>query len=246
MLSITSAFPVTTETVDRFSGTGLDPMWSQVGATKGTSAYGVDNGRLNFTVSTATPYRTENNINLINSTVFSTIESWSVLIGVHNSAPYASNGASQIQAYVIDPTYNFYLGATLASYRFFPDNNVFGLEKSGASEWYNTGGVTAPATQDVSMKFTYEAQSGSLKVYTTIDGNDPIDNKYSYSILGETTIDWIQYPTLAFGLSQNVYDIAIAQNQMWVDNFAIIPEPSSLSLLALGGVVMAFKKRRKA
>jgi len=245
MLSITSAFPVTTEIVDRFSGTGLDPMWSQLNATKGTSAYGVDNGRLNFTVSTATPYRTENNISLINSTVFSTIESWSVLIGVHNSAPYGNNGASQIQAYITDPTFNFYLGATLASYRLFPDN-VFGLEKSSASEWYTTEGVTAPATQDVSMKFTYEAQSGNLKVYTTIDGNDPIDNQYSYSFLGETTIDWIQYPTLAFVLSQNVYDIAIAQNQMWVDNFAIIPEPSSLSLLALGGLALAINKRRRA
>jgi len=235
--------------IETFAGSSLNPaIWTQRNATMGTSSFDVSNGQLNFYVSTPTVVRTENNIGLWNLINLPTSQSWTVMCGVHNTASFSpSNGASQLQFAVADSSLSNYLGASLLWEKNLATTApIFGLLSNSAPDYWGPGGVTASAATNASIQISYDSFRNVLSLFTSLDGTNPISGNYNWTLFSTLNIDPSVVPTLNAVIASNVYDVAVLQNQMWVDNFAIIPEPSALSLLAIGLGGMAVMRRRRS
>lgn len=223
--------------IDRFDGTSLNQAsWSQLGSVIGTAGISINNGKLNFYVTTATTNKQENNINITNTTSLSTSESWTVLFGMHNSANYSTNnGSSQLQFWLADPGFNFINGASLSWAKNIATNNpVLGLESGTSPFWYEIGGTSRPSQSDISVKINYNSTNKTIYIFSSTNGVNPIDNTYNYTLFSSTLVDSSHYSSLVFGFSANVFDVAVTSEQMWIDNFIIksgsdYPPPDTVS-----------------
>jgi hypothetical protein len=222
-----SALGITPQT-DTFDGNSLNPSyWIEAFAdknNKGSSSFGVANGRLNFYVSSqSTETNTENSRIIENKMNLPSNENWVLRIGVHNSAPYSLiYGSSQLQLLVTDVNYDFNYGVTLAQRREFPQLPIFGLIGKDISGWNALGGIIQPSKTSSSVKYSFNKNSKELAVYISQNGSDPIsNNNYKYYLMGSTNLTTNSIAAFKFLILQNIWNVQVGESQMWVDNFQI-------------------------
>jgi len=215
------------DVIDRFDGPTLNSRWVTAPGliTKAGGSYRQTNGALNFTVATGSTSRVENNIHVLNTNSLPTDRSWTLVIGMHNSADYSTQyGASQLQIGVGDMrTVNSVYGGvgfTLARSRNLNGGNpLFGFYGTNLPKWYDNGGIWTNANTNASARFEYNALTRTLQGFVTTDGVNPIDNTYNYSPAGPASS--IPIPATAklnLLVIQNVYSVAVPVGRMWVDN----------------------------
>jgi len=218
------------DVIDRFDGPTLNSRWVTAPGliTKAGGSYRQTNGALNFTVATGSTSRVENNIHVLNTNSLPTDRSWTLVIGMHNSADYSTQyGASQLQIGVGDMrTVNSVYGGvgfTLARSRNLNGGNpLFGFYGTNLPKWYDNGGIWTNANTNASARFEYNALTRTLQGFVTTDGVNPIDNTYNYSPAGPASS--IPIPATAklnLLVIQNVYRVAVPVGRMWVDNYKL-------------------------
>ena len=216
---------------DQFSGTSINSVaWEQKNPSKGTSSFSVNNGRLNFYVSTATIDRTENETGIWSKIDLPTNQSWSVMCGLHNSASFSlNNGASQMQFAIVDETLSCFLGASLFREKNLATSSpLLGLESSSAPHFWDANGIRTTGSIDASIKISYDKTTQTLTIYTSTDGNNPSANNYNWRPLGSLVLNSNITPRLKAVIASNVYDVSVSDGQMWADNFQINTEPTNL------------------
>ena len=231
LMTIGSSYAIAqVDVIDRFDGTTLNSRWITAPGlfTKAGGSYRQTNGALNFTVATGSSSRVENNIHVLNTNTLPTDQSWSLVIGMHNSADYSSfYGSSQLQMGVLDlRTINSdFRGVvfTLARYRDLNGGNpLFGFYGTNLPKWYENGGIWTNANTNASARFEYNALTRTLQGFVTTDGVNPIDNTYNYFSAGPASS--IPIPATAklnLLVIQNVYSVAVPVGKMWVDNYKL-------------------------
>ena len=118
----------------------------------------------------------------------------------------------------------------------------------GISEW-SVGGLldpTAPYTNDSNCHSS---------LLTTVDADIPSNTWLNFKITDDGNNVSVYLSDLDNALlsastafapgSKIAFNNGYTNNQVSIDSITIVPEPSSLSLLALGGVVVALRRRKK-
>lgn len=119
----------------------------------------------------------------------------------------------------------------------------------GITEW-SVGGLlypTAPYTNDSNCHNS---------ILTTVDADIPSNTWLNFKITDDGSNVSVYLSDLDNALlsasttfapgSRIAFNNGYSNNQVSIDSIVIVPEPSSFSLLALGGLALAFKKRRQA
>ena len=218
-----------TVVTDRFEGSTLNPQWVTTFTTKGGGSYRQTNGALQFTVATGSTNRVENNIHVLNTNALPTDRSWTLVIGMHNSANYSSNyGSSQLQLGIFDartvsPSNTLGVGLTLARYYLKNNGNpLFGFGGSNLPKWHAEDGIWTNASSNGSAKFIYHAPTRTLQGFVTTEGTNPVDEEYDYIPTGPaSSVPIPPSAKLNFYVIQNVYSVAVPVGKMWVDNFQL-------------------------
>lgn len=125
----------------------------------------------------------------------------------------------------------------------FPNQSTIGVD--GASDLSNNleSGESFTATIDFTpnSRFT-DVQFGAVQAYGTgdvrLNGNDYTNNNPSVSVVSSSfTIENIDPGTDTFGVGYINYRISVS-------DVAAVPEPTSTSLLGLGGLAMLLRRRK--
>ena len=211
---------------DRFDGT-TSSNWSRESLLDlGSAEWSISGGRMNFF--TGSSPTDDNQVLVKYQNPFSNSQDWSFQIGMNNSS------GAQLQVFVSNSNYSDYFGVTLRS-------TLWGAEFPGHAYWEG-GGITAQASQQGSIKVDYVSSTQTYSLSYFNGGIDPISNPYPWTHLNS----YLASETGNVNLFVGIQTGEVATNgRAYVDNLKTIPEPSALSLLVLGGAVVALRRRKK-
>ena len=230
--------------IDRFDGSTAS-NWDTVNSLSfGPANWSMSYGMLYF--STPVISTGESQVFVKNNQVtLSKSQNWSLEVGLLNT------NNVQLQVFVANSTFSDYFGATLTKNTNL--DPIWGAEIPGQN-YYSQNGITASAFYWGSIKIEYDTSSSrySLLYYNGDNavvgsdsryGIDPITNQLSYQLLATSTA------TSADPL--NIYiGVNYGPDQIWssasVDNLKTVPEPSALSLFAVGLGGLTILRRRRS
>ena len=208
------------------------------GVNRGTAAWSIADGRMNFFSGLPTnSYNFDNHIAVTTPLQFSNSQDWSFTVGLNNAA---SNAASAwLYIYVANDAFSELFG--VYSKGTIDGSRNWVMEAPGFSDPDGPSAPTATATQQGSIKIDYFSSSRTYSLSYFNGGIDPISNPGSW-----TSID--SYVGSEQG-KMNLYvgfrsEDTVAYGDTYFDNFQSVPEPSALSLLAVGlGLVLRRSRR---
>jgi len=167
---------------------------------------------------------------------FSNSQDWSFQIGMNNSS------GAQLQVFVSNSNYSDYFGVTLLSTGWgaeFPDPQF----PDHHHQYWQPGGITAAASQQGSIKVDYVSSTQTYSLSYFNGGIDPISSLYPWTFLHSYSTSETGNVNLFVGIQTGV---SSANGVAYVDNLVIIPEPSAVSLLAVGLGGLAMMRRRQS
>ena len=225
---------------DRFDGT-TSSNWSRESLLDlGSAEWSISGGRMNFF--TGSSPTSDNQVLIKYQNPFSNLQDWSFQIGMNNSSNYSSSNPSPTQLQVFVGNVNNYgsnkgdyFGVTLLS-------TGWGAEFPGHQYWL-PGGITAAASQQGSIKVDYVSSTKTYSLSYFNGGIDPISNLYPWTELHTYSTSETGNVNLFVGIQTGV---SSANGVAYVDNLVILPEPSALSLLAVGLGGLAMMRRRRS
>ena len=186
-----------------------------------------------------------------NQITFLKSQNWSLEVGLLNT------NNIQLQVFVANNSFSDYFGATLTrKFSLNPptfDPPIWGVEIPGQS-YYSQNGITASASVWGSLKIDFNASSStySLLYYNGENdpsgssswyGMDPITNQLPYTLLATSTTTSSDPVNIYIGVN---YGSDLMYSDAYVDNLKTVPEPSALSLLAVGLGALAVMRRRRS
>ena len=197
----------------------------------GSADWSISGGRVNFF--TGSSPTSDNQVFLQFQQPFSNSQDWNFQIGMNNSS------GAQLQVFVANSSLSDLFGATLKGLG--QDAPFWGAEFTGHSYWLE-GGITAAAAQQGSIKVDYVAATRTYSLLYFNGEIDPITNPPgSWSLLHTYVTPETGNVNLFIGMQTGG---AVADGNAYVDNFKSIPEPSALSLLAIGLAGLMLMQRR--
>jgi hypothetical protein len=212
---------------DRFDGTTSSSWVRESLLDLGSAEWSISGGKMNFF--TGSSPTDDNQVLVKYQNPFSNSQDWSFQIGMNNSS------GAQLQVFVSNSNYSDYFGVTLIS-------RVWGAEFPGHQYW-RTGGITAQASQQGSIKVDYVSSTQTYSLSYFNGGIDPISNPYPWTLLNS----YLASETGNVNLFVGIQTGGVAANgEAFVDNLKTIPEPSALSLLAIGLGGLAILRRLRS
>ena len=197
----------------------------------GSADWSISGGRVNFF--TGSSPTSDNQVFLQFQQPFSNSQDWNFQIGMNNSS------GAQLQVFVANSSLSDLFGATLKGLG--QGAPFWGAEFTGHSYWL-PGGITAAAAQQGSIKVDYVAATRTYSLLYFNGEIDPITNPPgSWSLLHTYVTPETGNVSLFIGMQTGS---AVADGNAYVDNFKSIPEPSALSLLAIGLAGLMLMRRR--
>ena len=225
--------PTNSQTIiDRFDGSTTSNWQRLTFLDIGSATSSLVNGNLTFST---LGLASENQVFLSNSTIsLNNSKDWSVEVGMCNTT------SVQLQVYVGNSDFSDYFGVTLGGY-FGVNNQKWGAEFPG-NEWWGSG-IRNDATQQGAIKIEYSYLNRTYSLYYSNQGLDPISNNYTWNISNSRSAS--EQAEMQLILGMNTGNIAVTEGQLFFDNLRVIPEPSALSLLAVGLGGFAVIRRRR-
>ena len=219
--------------VDRFDGSTSSNWQRSIISNIGSASWAIGNGVMTF----STPgIAIENQVFVSNSTIsLDNSNNWSVEIGMCNTT------AMQLQAYVFSNDGSEWFGVTLGGY-FGVSNQKWGAEFPG-NEWWRSG-IRNDAAQQGAIKIEYNSTSRKYSLFYSNEGLDPISNNYNWTLSNYRLAT--EQAEMQLYLGMNTDNVAVIDGQLFFDNLRVIPEPSALSILAIGLGGLAMMRRRRS
>ena len=219
--------------VDRFDGTTSSNWQRLTFLDIGSATSSIQNGILTF----STPgLATENQVFLSNPAIsLSNSKNWSVEVGMGKTTRV------QLQLFVSNSDFSDHFGVTLGGY-FGANNQKWGAEFPG-NEWWASG-IRNDAAQQGAIKIEYNALNNMYSLFYSNQGLDPISNNYIWNLSNSRSAT--EQAGVQLYLGMNTGNTAVTEGQLFFDNLRVIPEPSALSLLAVGLGGLAMLRRRRS
>jgi len=241
VLMFINAVPSMAQNLDLFDGSTSSNWSRETLLDRGSAEWSISGGKMNFF--TGSSPTGDNQVLIKYQNPFSNLQDWSFQIGMNNSSNNSSSNPSPTQLQVFVGNVNNYgsnngdyFGVTLLS-------TGWGAEFPGHQYWL-PGGITAAASQQGSIKVDYVSSTQTYSLSYFNGGIDPISNLYPWSELHSySTSSQAGNVNLFVGIQTGV---SSANGVAYVDNLVILPEPSALSLLAVGLGGWAMTRRRRS
>jgi len=228
VLMFINAVPSMAQNLDLFDGSTSSNWSRETLLDLGSAEWSISGGKMNFF--TGSSPTDDNQVLVKYQNPFSNSQDWSFQIGMNNSS------GAQLQVFVSNSNYSDYFGVTLRS-------TLWGAEFPGHAYW-GAGGITAAASQQGSIKVDYVSSTKTYSLSYFNGGIDPISNLYPWTELHSySTSSQAGNVNLFVGIQTGV---SSANGVAYVDNLVILPEPSALSLCAVGLGGLAMMRRRRS
>lgn len=242
-----NAVPSMAQNLDLFDGSTSSNWLRETLLDRGSAEWSISGGKMNFF--TGSSPTSDNQVLIKYQNPFSNLQDWSFQIGMNNSSNYSSSNPSPTQLQVFVGNVNNdgsnngdYFGVTLLSTGWgaeFPDPQ----SPDHHHQYWLPGGKTAAASQQGSIKVDYVSSTQTYSLSYFNGGIDPISNLYPWTFLHSYSTSETGNVNLFVGIQTGVTS---ANGVAYVDNLVILPEPSALSLLAVGLGGLAILRRRRS